>query len=58
MNAIERVRVKRTHRLHPEWTAAQVWAHLMEDGALDNRTVEDVAEVIQAMGAPKQEAML
>jgi hydroxymethylpyrimidine/phosphomethylpyrimidine kinase len=59
VTAAERVQVKRTHRVHPEWTAAQVWARLVETGALqDGRTVEDVAEVIKAMGAPRQEVML
>ena len=59
MTATERVRIKRTHRLHPEWTTAQVWAHLMETDVLqDGRMVEDVAEVIRSMAAPRQEVML
>jgi len=58
MTAKERVYVKRTHRVHPDWTPAQVWAHLTRDGALEGRTAEDVAEVIQAMYPPRQEAML
>ena len=59
MTATERVCIKRAHRLHPEWTTAQVWAHLMEDGALpDHATTEDVAEVIRGMAALRQEVML
>ena len=49
MTIIERVRVKRTKRLHPEWTTAQVWAHCTTEGLIVNRTAEDVERVILSM---------
>lgn len=49
MTTIERVRVKRTKRLHPEWTTAQVWAHCTAEGLITGRTAEEVERVILSM---------
>ena len=43
MRLLARIHIKRTRRLHPEWTEAQL--------------LEDVREVLVSMSDPRQEAM-
>jgi hypothetical protein len=59
---LARIHIKRTRRLHPEWTEAQLledvreWADQSGPYA-DSVTIEDVREVLVSMSDPRQEAM-
>ena len=50
MTAIERVAIKRAHRLHPEWTADDIRAYGVRWKMLDPcRTEAEVRAVVDSM---------
>lgn len=52
MTAVERVAIKRAHRLHPEWTAEEIQAYAVRWKLLDGgRTVAEVQAAIDATNA-------